>query len=676
MAAVAAYEGPVEDGDLVWQSASSSEGWSLSVDGGGATQVEPSSVEDLAPGFDGGNVFEVDGGGDAELRYGTPLSAASPCRAPRPRLWVLAVVLVWRTRPRRNGNGTDAREPPRPLGPLGEPRARARGRRRGRWPWSWPPACSSRAVRPSIPSAGEAVAASLAPLAPPASADGSTAYCAGGTGSDGGAVHVVHLSNPGDEPVDVSVTVVPGAARGEAVTAAPEALAVDVAPGESVAVTLADVVDAPYLAAIVEAGPGELAVEHSVEGEADSSRRPVRLGVVADLAPRRRRHHPGRPRGAAALQPVPRRRRRRHLLHHARGPAGAHGLRRAHRPVAAAWSPSTSAPWCPATPTPRASITARAGRLVVDRLQRFDGSDGPAGLDLTPAAPSAALVWAFPDGAVDRGRVRGRHRLQPHRPGRRGRRRGGPGPVGGPRRNRIAVEPFQMSVAPLDFAQVEVHADGRVPAGRGHRITVRSQNGAGVVAERWFRGEEPSPSLTATLGSPVAANHWIGTLGDLGATGNGLVLANLGGEAVRAAITSPDPAVAAALAGLGEVEVPASGRVGVNLDDLADLELEGAGGVVVVVQATGPVVVERVLRFEAGSSRSFLLAGAATAVGAPRRGRGRLRPGGHGHLHQHVDRRRPRRPARRPRSRATTTAAPATTTTAPGLRPSGRPPPG
>ncbi|HEY8060296.1 MAG TPA: hypothetical protein VID94_16145, partial [Acidimicrobiales bacterium] len=165
--------------------------------------------------------------------------------------------------------------------------------------------------------------------------------------------------------------------------------------------------------------------------------------------------------------------------------------------------------------------------------------------------------------------------------------------------------------------QVEVHADGRVPAGRGHRITVRSQNGAGVVAERWFRGEEPSPSLTATLGSPVAANHWVGTVGDLGATGNGLVLANLGGEAVRAAITSPDPTVAAALAGLGEVEVPASGRVGVNLDDLADLELDGAGGVVVVVQATGPVVVERVLRFEAGSSRSFLLAGAATASVLP-----------------------------------------------------------
>jgi len=78
-----------------------------------------------------------------------------------------------------------------------------------------------------------------------------------------------------------------------------------------------------------------------------------------------------------------------------------------------------------------------------------------------------------------------------------------------------------------------VHADGRVPPGRGHRTTVRSQNGVGVVAERWLRSAEPSPSLAATLGSPVAANHWVGTVGDLEATGNGLVLANLGGEAVR-----------------------------------------------------------------------------------------------------------------------------------------------
>jgi hypothetical protein len=426
---------------------------------------------------------------------------------------------------------------------------------------------------------------------------------------------VVHLSNPGDEPVDVSVTVVPGAARGEAVTAAPEALAVDVAPGESVAVTLADVVDAPYLAAIVEAGPGELAVEHSVEGEADSSVVPCASAssptwhLAAGVTTRDAREE------LLLFNPFPDDAVVDISLTTPEGqrvPTAFAGLIvPSSRVVAVDVGAVVSR-----HPNASASITARAGRLVVDRLQRFDGSDGPAGLDLTPAAPSAALVWAFPDGAVTEGVSEVVTVYNPTDQAAEVDVEVALDPSADPAQP-IAVEPFQMSVAPLDFAQVEVHADGRVPAGRGHRITVRSQNGAGVVAERWFRGEEPSPSLTATLGSPVSANHWIGTLGDLGATGNGLVLANLGGEAVRAAITSPDPAVAAALAGLGEVEVPPSGRVGVNLDDLADLELEGDGGVVVVVQATGPVVVERVLRFEAGSSRSFLLAGAATASVLP-----------------------------------------------------------
>src|SRR5690606_25944510 len=125
----------------------------------------------------------------------------------------------------------------------------------------------------------------------------------------------------------------------------------------------------------------------------------------------------------------------------------------------------------------------------------------------------------------------------------------------------IAAEPFQLSIPPLRFAQVDVHADERVPAGRGHRITVRSQNGVAVVAERWIRGE----GLSATLGTPVAARRWLGSVAGLEATGGGLVVANPGGEAVRAVVSSPDPAAAAALGGAAEVEIAAGGRVVVDL---------------------------------------------------------------------------------------------------------------
>ena len=98
-----AYEGTVEEG-VVWQADSSSSGWSLSVDGGDAEQVEPSSVEGLPPSFAGGNVYQVSGGDEGELRYGTPLWRLGLSGA-QVALWVLAIVVVRRTRLRRGGNG-------------------------------------------------------------------------------------------------------------------------------------------------------------------------------------------------------------------------------------------------------------------------------------------------------------------------------------------------------------------------------------------------------------------------------------------------------------------------------------------------------------------------------------------------------------------------------------------
>ena len=43
-------------------------------------------------------------------------------------------------------------------------------------------------------------------------------------------------------------------------------------------------------------------------------------------------------------------------------------------------------------------MQARSGRLVVDRVQRFDGSEGRAALALMLAAPAPATTWAFPEG--------------------------------------------------------------------------------------------------------------------------------------------------------------------------------------------------------------------------------------------------------------------------------------
>ena len=51
-----------------------------------------------------------------------------------------------------------------------------------------------------------------------------------------------------------------------------------------------------------------------------------------------------------------------------------------------------------------AQVDVGRGRLVVDRIQTFDGTD-PAyeGITLGLGAPTPAEVWIFPDGMVDDG---------------------------------------------------------------------------------------------------------------------------------------------------------------------------------------------------------------------------------------------------------------------------------
>src|SRR5690606_31556675 len=50
-----------------------------------------------------------------------------------------------------------------------------------------------------------------------------------------------------------------------------------------------------------------------------------------------------------------------------------------------------------------ASVVARAGRLVVDRLQSYDGTEGVTGLTVTLGAPLPAETWFFPEGTVGEG---------------------------------------------------------------------------------------------------------------------------------------------------------------------------------------------------------------------------------------------------------------------------------
>jgi hypothetical protein len=443
--------------------------------------------------------------------------------------------------------------------------------------------------------------ADLAPVAPGAGVGGSTWYCAGGTGSSGGAAHQVHVGNPGDTPIEVTLTVVPGAARGEAVSLDPVVEQIEVPASDSTVVALADLLDAPYVAAVVEVAAGEVVVEHEVRGDTDSG-----LTACASAPSSTWYLAAGTTTRDASEQLV--------LFNPfpddavvdvtfatpdgLRAPPAFAGLIVPGRRVVAVDVGAVVS----RHPNVATSVVARSGRLVVDRIQSFDGSDGPAGLDLTAAAPAIAEVWAFPDGLAtadvsevvtiynpseEQAEVDLEVVLDPS---------SDPGaPVG--------VEPFQLSVPPEQYLQVVVAEDGRVPLDRGHSLTVRSQNGVGVVAERWTRAAAPGfgPGLAATLGSPLVGTRWLAAAGSTVDVREFLVITNPAVEGIaRVAVTAPS--AAGALAGLGELEVGPSQRVVIDLVEyLTDEPL------VLVVQSTAPVVVERVLMAPAGGRTHAVL---------------------------------------------------------------------
>jgi hypothetical protein len=387
---------------------------------------------------------------------------------------------------------------------------------------------------------------------------------------------------------------------------------VTVEPGEAATVVLAEVVDAPFLSAVVEVGAGEVAVEHSVAGESDgaatacASTSSATWFVPAGATTRDASEQlvlfnpfPGdavvdvtfaTPEGLRSPPAFA------GLIVPGRGVLGVDvgAVVSRHANVAT-------------------SVVARTGRLVVDRLQSFDGSAGPEGLDLTAGAPATAEVWHFPSGDIGEGVG---EVVTVYNPGDRQAEvdvEVDLDPDTDPAAP-VAAEPFQLSIPPQQFAQVVVQDDGRVPVGRGHRLTVRSQNDVGVVAERWVRAASPAPGvgLSAVLGSPVVATRWLAATGATGEDRQWLVLVNPAVDAdARVALASPS--APGALADLEEVEVPAAGRVVIDLSDHL-----GDEALVLVVSSTSPLVVERVeLADGTGRRQAMLLpssAGARVAV--------------------------------------------------------------
>ena len=415
------------------------------------------------------------------------------------------------------------------------------------------------------------------PTADGASSLSSTWFCAASANVEDGVSGLsVLVANTGDEARTGTVTWMP-------VGAEPVARPVEVPPHDAVALEADDAVDAGAVSAVVELDGGGVAVEHAIEASGGTSVAPCASSAsgqwylangttardadqvlvlfnpfpgdaVVDIAfaTDQGRDQPD------ALQglPVP--------AHSTTRVAVGDFVRR--REVTAT------------------AVTARTGRLVVDRVQRFDRSEGRSGLSLALAAPAPAEVWMFPAGRHEEGLAERWHVYNPS-----------------DRDAVVIVEvfpdggdipiPVERTVSARGQLVIDAAEAAVVPPDVDHSSAVRSVNGVDVVAERELSGVAPSSrrGWSSMPGSPLAASRWLLAAGPgAGPTDERLVVHNPGAEPVRFSVLAQVDGRTVTPDELSAVELEPAGR-----RELAVGELLDDAPVPLVVEADGPVVVER-----------------------------------------------------------------------------------
>lgn len=446
----------------------------------------------------------------------------------------------------------------------------------------------------------------------------STWYCAGGTAEpDGFADHVLLLANPTDRARTATITVLTGAV---APAPAPADVTTTVPPPESTTTTVAaptttrpppvvssvplppqgrievrvgDLVAAPLAGAVVEVDGGQIAVEHQITGPLGRATAPCSSTASSTWS---------FPWGVTA-------RGSRELLvfmnpfpddatvdidfatdEGVRDTARFQGFVIPGRSVVGAYVDEDV--------TRKAQVSAhvrvRGGRLVIDRIQTFDGTDGREGITVGLGVPTPALEWIYPVGETGPGltqqvvvfnpgdaiaEVEVEVRLDPVE-------------ADDPSAD-APPEPFELTVQPGRFSIVDMHADDRVPAGVGHALIVRSLNGAPITAERVNTASDPASrrGVAATTGSPVGARTWYfpggGPIQDQ--RDEWIVVFNLDqDDPVTVNVTGFSKGQTIAVQGLQGLEIAAGSRRVIRLGNHIDRE-----DLPIVVVADGAVVAER-----------------------------------------------------------------------------------
>lgn len=247
------------------------------------------------------------------------------------------------------------------------------------------------------------------------------------------------------------------------------------------------------------------------------------------------------------------------------------------------------------------SITARTGRVVVDRVQAYGGQAGVRGLAVSLAEPVGAESWFFPAGPAAEGI---RERYVVYNPSDTEATVDLEVIVDDPATNG-SVEPFELDVPGRSAVTLSTDSPqwSHVPT-VGHSVVVRSLNGVAIVAERTIVVEDPAgePGVAATAGTPLLARTWVVPTGSLAsAPGNQLSLVNPDPEAT--AVVTLRGVADGEVFEIDELELTPGQRLSVRIDDLTDRE-----SFVLLAESSQPVVVEETYQFNDPEERSAVRA--------------------------------------------------------------------
>lgn len=499
-------------------------------------------------------------------------------------------------------------------------------------------AVDERTEDPPVP----VVDASVFPISASPGSLSSTWFCAGGTGDDEEfADHRIRIANPTELDVSVDVTTFGGDVAAPAVTVDPEDLddggdaaagsgdeasdadesdgeasepeastpdpvveTLDVPPRASISLRLKDRVQAPVVSALVESSIGGIVVEHAVSSIHGTDAKPC----VTAAAPEWHFAWGDTTVDARELlvlfNPFPQDAivdGRFSTEDGVREPARFDGfVVPARGTVAVDLGDDVTR-----RQEVAATITARSGRIVVDRVLRVD-RDGDRGLTVQSGVPEPQRTWVYPDGFASEA-VREEYVVY--------------NPtdqvaeveiefiLDDPETNGVP-EPVDLSLAPGTHQRVVVNDDDRVPAGVAHAAVVRSANDVGVVAERvLFASGESRRGISVTTGSPVEAEQWtfaVGATSDV--VDEWLTLLNLDAQVLASIeVFALADGQLLPVADLQGIELGPGERRSIRLGEhitRAELPL--------VVRASEPVVAERGLYRIGADDR-----GTSNAVGIP-----------------------------------------------------------